>query len=238
MKICVLITQTSRSKIIFRDGNRTYYGAGWYHRGEGILIMHPKLPAASLPLILPLILPLTLLLAGGLHAQTAPAASPQALMDTTDHSGGWVGKTALPFTLADSGGKIVDLSKVIGKRPLVLIFYRGVWCPFCRSQMADLSRHKAEFQKAGTAIYAVSNEEAPKLNQMRDTQKLDFVTFLSDPDGAAAKLYAGLYPKSMVHQPGSFVIDKSGKIVYAYVNQDFKSRAATTAMVQAVKKSQ
>ena len=181
---------------------------------------------------------LPLLLAVGLQAQEAPAHPPQAILDSTDHSGGWVGKTAKLFTLTRSDGKVVDLSKVIGTRPVVLIFYRGVWCPFCRSQMSDLSRHKADFQKAGAGVYAISNEEPAKLTEMRDTEKLGFVTFLSDPNGTAAKLYAGLYPNSMVHQPGSFVIDKSGKIVYAYVNQDFKSRAATTALVQAVKKSQ
>jgi len=177
-------------------------------------------------------LALSLIFIGPAHAQ-----KPQAVMDTADHSGGWVGKTAQPFTLTSSDGKTTDLSKVIGMRPVVLVFYRGVWCPFCHSQMADLSRHKAEFQRAGAAVYAVSNEDGAKLNQMRDAEHLGFVTFLSDPDGAAAKKYAGLYPGSMTHQPGSFVVDRHGKIVYAYVNQDYKSRAATTALLQAVRKS-
>lgn len=170
-------------------------------------------------------------------AASARSAPPVPVMDTSDHSGGWVGKTAQPFTLTDSEGKRVDLSKVIGTRPVVLIFYRGAWCPFCRGQMADLARHEAELKASGAAVYAISNEAAPGLNAMRDGQKVGFITFLSDPDGAAAKLYAGLYPNSMVHQPGSFVADKHGKIVYAYVNQDFRSRAATTALIQAVKRS-
>ena len=168
----------------------------------------------------------------------APAHPPSALMDVADHSGGWVGRLARPFTLPDSHGRTVDLGKVIGTRPVVLIFYRGVWCPFCRSQMDDLSRHQADFQKAGAAVFAISNEGAPQLKEMRDRANLGFVTFLSDKDGAAARLYAGLYPNSTVHQPGSFVIDRRGRIVYAYVNQDFKSRAATTSLLQAVRKSQ
>lgn len=167
----------------------------------------------------------------------APSGRPQAMMDTTDHSGGWVGKTAQPFTRTNSDGKTVDLSKVFGVRPVVLIFYRGMWCPYCHSQMADLSRHRAEFQQSGAAVYAISNEDAPKLKQMQSSEHLEFVTFLSDPDGSAAKLYAGLYPNSMVHQPGSFVINKRRKITYAYVNQDFHSRAATTSLLAAVRKS-
>ena len=165
------------------------------------------------------------------------SAPPVPVMDTSDHSGGWVGKAAAPFTLPDSDGKTTDLGKVLGTRPVVLIFYRGAWCPFCRGQMADLARHQAELQASGAAVYAISNEAASGLKSMRDGQKVGFITFLSDPDGAAAKLYAGLYPNSMVHQPGSFVVDKHGKIVYAYVNEDFRSRAATTALVQAVKRS-
>lgn len=178
----------------------------------------------------PLVLPL--LLAGPTLAQ-----KPQARMDTADRSGGWVGKAAAPFTLTSSDGKTVDLSRVIGTKPVVLVFYQGVWCPFCHSQMADLSRHRADFERAGAAVYAISDEGGAKLNQMRDAEHLGFVSFLSDPDGAAAKKYAGLYPGSMTHQPGSFVIDRGGKIVYAYANQDYKSRAATSAMLQAVRKS-
>jgi len=41
----------------------------------------------------------------------------------------------------------------------------------------------------------------------------------------------------MTHQPGSFVIDKRGKIVCAYVNQDYKSRAVTLSLLQAVRRS-
>lgn len=121
------------------------------------------------------------------------ARRPQAVMDTADHSGGWVGKAAQPFMLTSSAGKATDLSRVLGARPVALVFCRGVWWLFCYSQMTDLSRHKAEFQQLGAAVYAVSNEDGAKLIQTREAEKLNFVTFLSDPDGAAAKKYAGLY---------------------------------------------
>ena len=59
----------------------------------------------------------------------------------------------------------------------------------------------------------------------------------ADLDSSAAKLYAGLYPNSMIHQMGSFVINKRRKIMYAYVNQDFRSCAATISLIATVRKS-
>ena len=39
----------------------------------------------------------------------------------------WVGKKAKGFTLPGIDGKPVDVTKNLGKRPIVLVFYRGVW---------------------------------------------------------------------------------------------------------------
>lgn len=38
-----------------------------------------------------------------------------------------VGKKAPLFKLNDSKGNEVDLAKVVGKKPIVLVFYRGNW---------------------------------------------------------------------------------------------------------------
>lgn len=177
-----------------------------------------------------------LILRGSADPQPSPPKPPQARMDASDHSAGWVGRTAAPFALAGTGGQIVDLKPLIGVKPFAIIFYRGVWCPFCQSQMDDLSRHRSEFQKLGLPVYAVSNEAAPALSEMQKRHALDFVTFLSDPTGAAAKLYSGLYPRSTVHQPGVFVVDRHGRIAYAYVNQDFKTRADTATFLAVLRK--
>lgn len=72
---------------------------------------------------------------------------------------------------------------------------------------------------------------------MRDAHKLDFVTFLSDKKGIAAWHYAGMYPGKATLQPGTFVIGRNKKIVYAYLNEDYKSRAATEAVLAALRKA-
>ena len=39
----------------------------------------------------------------------------------------WIGKQAEPFTLPGIDGKPVNIATDLGKRPIVLVFYRGVW---------------------------------------------------------------------------------------------------------------
>ncbi len=180
---------------------------------------------------------LTLTLAGlTLAALTAPAlsapASPAAAEAT---SGGWVGRTASAFTLPDSHGAPVDLSKVIGTRPVVLVFYRGVWCPFCQAQMTQIGKDKAAFIQSGAAVYAISDEDPAAQQKMQDEHGLDFITFLSDKAGTAAHKYAGVYEGRTTLKPAVFVIGKNGKVKYAYINENFRLRAADRDILQAVK---
>ena len=39
----------------------------------------------------------------------------------------WVGKTAKGFALPSIDGTTIDVGRVLGTRPVVLVFYRGVW---------------------------------------------------------------------------------------------------------------
>lgn len=162
------------------------------------------------------------------------AAAPGKAVDLT---GGFVGKAVKGFTLTDVDGKTVDVGAVLGKKPVVLIFYRGVWCPFCRAQMVQLGQSKKELLQTGAAVYAISNEDDAALKKMRDQHGLDFVTFLSDREGKAADLYMGRYPGKSLIKPGTFVIDRNKKIVYSYVNEDYRTRAATDEMLTALKKA-
>ena len=103
--------------------------------------------------------------------------------------------------------------------------------------MAQLGQHREEFTKSGAAVFAISDEDAPALKQMRDRHKLDFITFLSDKKGTAARKYAGVYEGKTTLKPGTFVIDKDKKIIYAYVDEDYKGRGAADEVLEAVRKA-
>lgn len=61
------------------------------------------------------------------RAATPTAEAPAATAAAGDRTGGWVGKTAAGFALPGVDGRIVDVGKVLGTKPVVLIFYRGNW---------------------------------------------------------------------------------------------------------------
>ena len=47
--------------------------------------------------------------------------------EPVDQGKAWLGTTAKFEVLKDERGMDVDLSKEYGKRPVVLVFYRGMW---------------------------------------------------------------------------------------------------------------
>lgn len=163
-----------------------------------------------------------------------PAATPPA---AADRAGGWIGRTAPAFTLPSSRSVSTDLSKVLGTKPVVLIFYRGVWCPFCQAQMTQVGKDKAAFEKSGAAVYAVSDEDPAAQQKMQDQHGLDFITFLSDRTGAAARQYAGVYVGRTTLKPAVFVIGRDKKVKYAYLNDNFRLRAADQDILQVVREA-
>jgi len=61
------------------------------------------------------------------RAATPAAEDAAARTETESHAGGWIGKTAAGFALPGVDGRTVDVGKVLGTKPVVLIFYRGNW---------------------------------------------------------------------------------------------------------------
>ena len=48
------------------------------------------------------------------------------------------GDSAPEFTLTDPDGKPVASRELLAQGPLVISFYRGVWCPYCNLELQAL----------------------------------------------------------------------------------------------------
>ena len=58
-----------------------------------------------------------------------------------------VGETAPDFTLPNANGKPVSLDEALARGPVVVVFYRGTWCPFCNTQLRALQQNLPEITK-------------------------------------------------------------------------------------------
>ncbi len=166
-----------------------------------------------------------------------------------------VGETVPSVTLRTVQGKPFDLRKAVARQPTVLIFYRGGWCPYCNRHLAQLRELEPKLKELGYQILAISPDRPGELAKSIQKQKLEY-TLLSDSDMTAAKafglafrvddatvnLYKTKYSIDLEassgrrhHElpvPAANVVDRSGKISYEYVNQDYKIRIEPEKLLQ------
>ena len=70
-----------------------------------------------------------------------------------------VGDQAPTFDLPKYGGGTASLAEYLREGPLVITFYRGVWCPYCNLQLKEYDDRIDEFRKLGANIVAMTAEK-------------------------------------------------------------------------------
>ena len=59
----------------------------------------------------------------------------------------------------DQNGKTIVLKDLLKKGSVVIVFYRGEWCPYCNKQLMELQDSMALIINKGASIIAVSPEK-------------------------------------------------------------------------------
>jgi len=85
-----------------------------------------------------------------------------------------VGELAEDFTLSDSTGTPRTLSSLLTDGSLLLIFYRGYWCPFCLRQLAEFRDLFDVFRGLGVGIAAVAVDSLEQSDRVRRQYELPF----------------------------------------------------------------
>jgi peroxiredoxin len=156
------------------------------------------------------------------------------------------GEVAPEFTLTDPDGKPVSSRDLLAKGPLVVSFYRGVWCPYCNLELQALQDALPEIAARGASLVAISPQTAPNSRKSQRDNKLGF-PILSDVRSDVADAFGirfalpgdlvALYksfkndlptfnddPSWVLPMPARYVIGRDGVIAYAEVNPDYTHR--------------
>ena len=163
------------------------------------------------------------------------------------------GDVAPSFLLKDPEGNVVSSNELLKKGPLVVSFYRGVWCPYCNMELQALEAAKSQFDKYGASLVAISPQTAPNSRKSMRQNKLSF-PILSDVKGKVGaafglrfelpdylvELYKGLKnklpafnddPSWTLPMPARYVIGQDGTILYSEVNPDYTHRPEPEDMI-------
>ncbi len=177
-------------------------------------------------------------------AQSAPMLGPVDGRDLapTDIERITVGMAAPDFTLEKHGGGTVSLSSLRGKKNVVLVFYRGYWCPYCITQLKEMRTLLDADLKQDTELLVVSVDNDAQTRQAigkiaADGTLPDF-TFLSDPEHTVIGRYGVMNPSGSrrgIPHPATFVIDRQGMVRWKDVQTDYKIRPTNTAISVALK---
>ena len=84
------------------------------------------------------------------------------------------GREGAEFTLKDPDSHVVSSAELLAKGPLVVSFYRGIWCPYCNLELQALQAASPEIEKRGASVIAISPQTALNSRKSQRDNKLTF----------------------------------------------------------------
>jgi peroxiredoxin len=167
------------------------------------------------------------------------------------------GDHAPDFSLPGGDGRLVRSADLLAQGPLVVTFYRGVWCPYCNTELKAVEAAAGQIRALGADIVAISPQTAVNIRKAQRDNALSF-PILSDHGNAVADrfglrfrlpdeliaVYKGFgndlavangEPSWTLPMPGRYVIARDGVIVYAEVNPDYTRRPDPVELMPALR---
>lgn len=175
-----------------------------------------------------------------------------------DANGLEVGNEAPMFNAIDADSTKFSLREAIAKGPVVLIFYRGYWCPVCNKHLGSIQDSLKMIEAVGAKVIAVSPEQPEYLDKMADKTGAEF-TLLYDKDYKIAEAYdvdfnptkTQLFTYNVIlggklkktHSddsqrlpiPATYIIDTNGKIIWRQFDHNYKNRSSVKEILNALK---
>ncbi|MDF1559575.1 MAG: redoxin domain-containing protein [Bacteroidales bacterium] len=167
------------------------------------------------------------------------------------------GNVAPDFRAADASGNEFHLASALKSGPVVLIFYRGHWCPVCNKHLGVIQDSLQLITAKGATVIAVSPQKPEYLDKMADKTGASF-SLLYDEGYAIADAYdvtfipekkeliiyntvlSAQLKKSQSDEsqrlpiPSTYIIDRDGLIAWRQFDPDYKNRSHVKNILEAL----
>jgi peroxiredoxin len=166
-----------------------------------------------------------------------------------------VGSKAPDFMLKNAAGSRVSLYDELENGPVILMWYRGGWCPYCNLTLRAMEDMLPQFRAGGAQLLALTPESPDNSMTTIEKHKLSFEV-LTDNDNAVAKAYGVVFQlteevkayyengfglsayngndKGELPLGATYVIGTDGFITYAFLDADYRNRAEPLEVLNAL----
>lgn len=169
-----------------------------------------------------------------------------------------VGDAAPDFILPDVHGDPVRLRALLDQGPVVVVFYRGGWCPYCNLHLRGFQRRLPAFRELGATVVAISPQLPDNSLSTKEKDELAFpvlsnvgnkiarqfgiVFELNDKlvelyrkFGHALEDFNGTDSSRELPVPGTFLLDGEGIIRLAHADVDYTRRLDPDDVIEVLK---
>ena len=168
-----------------------------------------------------------------------------------------VGADVEQFTALNQFGKEFSLNEALEKGPVVMIFYRGQWCPICNQHLSNLQDSLSLIEAKGATVIAISPEKQEYLQKTEEKTGATF-TLLSDdgfkisdafdltftPGAGTRLMYNTALGADLKHAqtddsqrlpiPATYVIGQDSKVIWRQFDPDYKNRSTVKEILEAL----
>jgi len=164
------------------------------------------------------------------------------------------------FKLPSAIDRVVTLSDLLFVGPVVVVFYRGGWCPYCNLQLRAYQAILPDLTELGACLVAISPQLPDGSLSTAEANELTF-TVLSDVGNKVARRYGLLWalPEELraalrssgkalrtingdesweLPIPATYVIARDGRVAFAAIDADYRTRPEPDAILTALKSLQ
>lgn len=184
-----------------------------------------------------------------LFGMTINMISAQEYQGVNEVHGLSIGADAPMFNAMDDRNHSFSLEETLKTGPVVLIFYRGFWCPFCNKHLEQIQDSLGLILEKGAHVIAVSPEKPEYLEKMKRKSGAEFKLLYDEGYTIADAYRVNFTPEKMqlltynvimnaklkeTHSdeserlpiPATFIINQHGKIVWRQFDPDYKKRSS------------
>lgn len=158
-----------------------------------------------------------------------------------------VNDKAPDFTATDQKGGKINLRKQLMKGKVVLVFYRGEWCPYCNKELKQLEDSIGLIKEKGASVLAITPELPENISKTIEKTHASYsvlfdegLKIMNDYEVAfkvedkTVEKYKGYgidFLKANgdnganLPVPAVYIVDKKGRIIYKFFDTDYRKRS-------------